>query len=78
MLRSWLRTGCTAPVLFLVEYKKEEQSKRFAVDTPAAILSGVFGGLLAAGIIDSLEGSHGIIGWKWLFVIISTQIYFCG
>lgn len=50
-------------------YKREEQSKRFAVYISAAILSGAFGGLLAGAITGGLEGSHGIRGWRWLFIV---------
>jgi MFS family permease len=73
-----LRTliGCIeasfAPGVLLVLsswYKKTEQSKRFAVYISAAILSGAFGSLLAAVIVDGLEGSHGIRGWRWLFIV---------
>ncbi|KAL8863963.1 MAG: hypothetical protein Q9174_007502, partial [Haloplaca sp. 1 TL-2023] len=50
-------------------YKREEQSKRFAVYISAAILSGAFGGLLAGAITKDLEGAHGIRGWRWLFIV---------
>lgn len=56
-------------LLFSSWYKQEEQSKRFAVYMSAAILSGAFGGLLAGGIMDSLDGARGVRGWRWLFVI---------
>ncbi|PYI12432.1 MFS general substrate transporter [Aspergillus sclerotiicarbonarius CBS 121057] len=73
-----LRTliGCVeagfAPGVLLVLsswYKRTEQSKRFGVYISAAILSGAFGSLLAAGIIQGLEGAHGIRGWRWLFIV---------
>jgi MFS family permease len=50
-------------------YKRTEQSKRFGVYISAAILSGAFGGILAAVIVDNLEGVHGIRGWRWLFIL---------
>ncbi|CAG8372394.1 unnamed protein product [Penicillium salamii] len=50
-------------------YKQTEQSKRFGVFISAAVLSGAFGGLIAAGIVDGLEGAQGIRGWRWLFII---------
>jgi hypothetical protein len=31
-------------------------------------LSGAFGGLLAAGIVEGLEGVHGIRGWRWFII----------
>ncbi|KXT06862.1 hypothetical protein AC578_7271 [Pseudocercospora eumusae] len=28
-----------------------------------------FGGLLAAGVLDRLDGNRGLAGWRWLYVI---------
>ncbi|KAJ5703359.1 hypothetical protein N7493_011748 [Penicillium malachiteum] len=50
-------------------YKRTEQSKRFGVYISAAVLSGAFGSLIAAGIMDGLDGAHGIEGWRWLFIV---------
>ncbi|KAF5519959.1 MFS transporter prlL [Colletotrichum aenigma] len=66
-----LESGFAPGVLLLLSswYKKEEQSKRFAVYISAAILSGAFGGLLAGSITSGLHEVHGIAGWRWLFVV---------
>ncbi|RYO41394.1 hypothetical protein AA0111_g1025 [Alternaria arborescens] len=50
-------------------YKKDEQSKRFGVYMSAAILSGAFGGLLAGAITGGMEGTAGLRGWRWLFIV---------
>jgi hypothetical protein len=58
------------PVLIANDrYKKQEQSKRFAVYISAAVLSGAFGGLLAGAITSGLDGVQGLAGWRWLFLV---------
>lgn len=66
-----LESGFAPGILLIISswYKREEQSKRFAVFISAAILSGAFGGLLAGAITGGLEGAHGIRGWRWLFIV---------
>lgn len=66
-----IEAGFAPGVILLLSswYKQTEQSKRFGVFISAAVLSGAFGGLIAAGIVDGLEGAHGIRGWRWLFII---------
>lgn len=65
-----LEAGFAPGILFILSswYKKNEQSKRFAVYISAAVLSGAFGGILAGAITGGLDGAHGIRGWRWLFV----------
>lgn len=66
-----LESGFAPGILLLLSswYKKEEQSKRFAVYISAAILSGAFGGLLAGAITGGLHDVNGIAGWRWLFIV---------
>ena len=49
-------------------YKRGEQAKRFSIFYSAAVLSGAFGGIIAGAVAGSLDGAHGIAGWRWLFV----------
>ncbi|KAJ5925424.1 hypothetical protein N7454_008063 [Penicillium verhagenii] len=58
-------------------YKRTEQSKRFGVYISAAVLSGAFGSLIAAGIVDGLEGAHGLRGWRWLFIVEGAATIGC-
>lgn len=44
------------------------QGRRFAFLYSTVSLTGAFGGLLATGI-NSLGGTHGIAGWRWIFII---------
>jgi MFS family permease len=66
-----LESGFAPGILMVLSswYKKEEQSKRFAVYISAAILSGAFGGILAGSITKGLHDVHGITGWRWLFIV---------
>jgi MFS family permease len=66
-----IEAGFAPGVLLVLSswYKRTEQSRRFGVYISAAILSGAFGGLLAAVIVKNLEGVHGIRGWRWLFIV---------
>lgn len=63
--------GFSPAVLFIISnwYRRHEQSKRFMCFLSAGILSGAFGGIIAGAIVDSLDGSHGIRGWQWLFIV---------
>lgn len=66
-----MESGFAPGVLLIISswYRRNEQSKPFAVFMSAAILSGAFGCLLAGAIVGGLEGTHGIRGWRWLFII---------
>lgn len=66
-----MESGFAPGVLLIISswYRRNEQSKRFAVFMSAAILSGAFGSLIAGAITGGLEGSRGIRGWRWLFIV---------
>lgn len=49
-------------------YQRTEQARRISYLFVAAALSGSFGGLLAYGLTN-LHGSHGLAGWRWLFLV---------
>lgn len=60
-----LEAGFAPGILLILSswYKKEEQSKRFAVYISAAVLSGAFGGIIAGAItgyvlFDPCHPSH--------------------
>ncbi|KZV66442.1 MFS general substrate transporter [Peniophora sp. CONT] len=49
-------------------YPRHVQGRRFAVLYSTVSLTGAFGGLLATGI-HSLDGAHGIAGWRWIYIV---------
>jgi len=50
-------------------YRREELGVRLAILSSGNLISNAFGGLLAAGILSSMEGILGYAGWRWLFFI---------
>ena len=50
-------------------YTRAELTRRISFFYSGSALANMIGGLLAAGILDNLDGAHGIAGWRWLFII---------
>lgn len=50
-------------------YPRKELALRTAFLYSGVLLATAFSGLIAAGVLSSLEGAHGIAGWRWLFII---------
>ncbi|KAI9007899.1 major facilitator superfamily domain-containing protein [Phycomyces nitens] len=62
-------------------YSREELGTRTAVFVAGSQISGAFSGLISGAIATSLDGAHGMRGWKWLFIIeglLAVAIGFCG
>ncbi|KAG8730473.1 hypothetical protein FRC10_002678 [Ceratobasidium sp. 414] len=57
--------------LFLLSkwYKRDELGLRTAILYCGNLSSNAFGGLLAAGILDGMQGKLGHAAWRWLFFI---------
>ena len=51
--------------LLSVFYTRKEISTRIAIFYSANILSTAFSGLIAAATFATLDGVHGIEGWRW-------------
>ncbi|KAH8105328.1 MFS general substrate transporter [Cristinia sonorae] len=49
-------------------YPRSMQGRRYALLYSSVSLTGAFGGLLATAI-HSLDGAHGIAGWRWIFIV---------
>ncbi|KAJ1301281.1 hypothetical protein OPQ81_003686 [Rhizoctonia solani] len=50
-------------------YKREELGLRTEILYCGSLSSNAFGGLLAAGILDGMEGKLGHAAWRWLFYV---------
>ncbi|KAH7320623.1 major facilitator superfamily domain-containing protein [Stachybotrys elegans] len=50
-------------------YTRREIAARIALLYCAQILATGFSGLIAAGIFAGLDGTRGLAGWRWLFII---------
>ncbi|KAG2200202.1 hypothetical protein INT47_009840 [Mucor saturninus] len=62
-------------------YTKEELGTRTAIFVAGSQISGAFSGLISGAISTGLDGTHGMRGWKWLFIIeglIAVVIGFVG
>ncbi|RMZ81727.1 hypothetical protein DV738_g2102, partial [Chaetothyriales sp. CBS 135597] len=58
-------------VLFYLSkwYTKKELALRMSIFFAGSLLSGAFGTLIAAGILEGLDGARGISAWQWLYII---------
>lgn len=50
-------------------YNAKELAFRTTVLYSGSLLSGAFSGLIAAGIVDNMDGVRGLRSWRWLFII---------
>ncbi|KAB8305141.1 hypothetical protein EYC80_004435 [Monilinia laxa] len=50
-------------------YTKTELAKRIAIFHMTAPLGTAFSGYLQAAIYRNLDGSHGLAGWRWLYIV---------
>ncbi|KAF2107391.1 retrograde regulation protein 2 [Lophiotrema nucula] len=71
--------GC----IFLLScwYTRAELPGRIAIFYSGYTLSSAFGGLIAAGIVDGMEGLGGYPSWRWIFILegaITIVVAFLG
>ncbi|ODQ67272.1 MFS general substrate transporter [Nadsonia fulvescens var. elongata DSM 6958] len=62
--------------LLAMWYTRSESQTRWSFFFASTTLAGAFGGLIAYGI-HSLEGAHGLEGWRWIFIIEGAVTSFC-
>lgn len=62
-------------------YKPSELAKRACIFHATSAVAGMFSGYLQAGVYSGLNGTGGLAGWRWLFVmdgVISVPIAIAG
>jgi MFS family permease len=64
-------SGLTPGIAFLFScwYTPHELGKRASLFLTSAQIGGLFGGLIAGGLMANLEGARNIRGWQWLFIV---------
>ncbi|KAJ7596629.1 pantothenate transporter liz1 [Mycena floridula] len=66
------------PYLMGSWYNKFELGKRMAIFHLCGSLGSSFGGYLQASVYQTLNGSHGIAGWRWLYIVCGCMTVPCG
>lgn len=62
-------------------YGPKELTKRVAILLEIESIASMFSGYLQAGLYTSMNGRHGLAGWRWLFImdgVISIPIALWG
>ncbi|ROV93174.1 hypothetical protein VMCG_08752 [Cytospora schulzeri] len=59
-------------------YTKGELSLRMAIFYSGSLISGAFGNLIAAGILNGLAGRRGYGAWQWLYIVEGSITMFLG
>ncbi|RFU24996.1 hypothetical protein B7463_g11343, partial [Scytalidium lignicola] len=55
--------------LLSIFYTRKEIATRVSILYAGNIIAVAFAGLIAAAVFSTLDGTHGIAGWRWLFII---------
>ncbi|KAH7042650.1 vitamin H transporter [Macrophomina phaseolina] len=50
-------------------YTRKEIATRISILYSGNILATAFSGLIAAAVFNTVDGAHGLAGWRWLFII---------
>ena len=57
-------------------YTRKELAFRSAVLYSGSLISGAFSGLIAAGILDGMQGHLGLSAWRWLCKYLAKLVSF--
>ncbi|KAI8092875.1 putative MFS transporter [Halteromyces radiatus] len=61
--------GPSLPFFLSLWYQKDELALRVAIYFGSSTLAGAFSGAIAYGVLATLNGAHGIAGWRWIFIV---------
>ena len=56
-------------------YTEKELGKRSGVFTSSGLAGTMIGGFIQTGIHSSLNGTRGLAGWRWLFIVWSIHLH---
>lgn len=59
-------------------YTRKEIATRLSVLYSGNIFATSFSGLIAAAVFNTLDGAHGLHGWRWLFIIEGIVTFVVG
>ena len=54
-------------------YTRKEIATRISIFYSGNMMATSFSGLIAAATFATIDGAHGLAGWRWLFVSSSVQ-----
>ncbi|KAH7031461.1 major facilitator superfamily transporter [Microdochium trichocladiopsis] len=58
-----------AVYILSIFYNRKEVATRIAILYTGNVLATAFAGLIAAGVFHGMDGSLGLAGWQWLFIL---------
>jgi D-galactonate transporter len=59
-------------------YPAHRRAKIVALFMSAIPIAGIFGNPLSGWIMDSMQGTHGLAGWQWMFIIEAAPALLVG
>ncbi|ORX59709.1 MFS general substrate transporter [Hesseltinella vesiculosa] len=61
--------GPATPLYLSYWYKSNELATRVGIYFGSSTIAGAFAGALGYAILKTMDGAHGIAGWRWIFMI---------
>lgn len=71
LLLGFIEAGFFGSCLYYLScwYSRKELTLRNSLLYSGSLISGAWGPLIAAGIVDKMDGVRGLSSWRWLFII---------